>query len=87
MFWYPAHRARVLEILKSDWGRLFHHWEDLAIDPNDLDAKGWAHIPEAPAELRRESLKYLTESFRILGTCLREAPEFAARRRRRADAR
>ncbi len=85
-FWYPTHRERVLEILKSDWGRLFHHWEKIEIDPNDLAAKGWNNIPDAPAELKAESMKYFLESLRVLGLCVREAPEFAARKRRKTAA-
>ena len=82
-FWYPTHRNLVLDILKSDWGRLFHHWEKIEIDPNDLAAKGWSNIPEAPAELKAESMKYFLESLRVLGLCVREAPEFAAKKRRK----
>lgn len=85
-FWYPTHRQLVLDILKSDWGRLFHHWENIEIDPNDLAAKGWPEIPAAPAELKAESMKYFLESLRVLGLCVREAPEFAAKKRRKAAA-
>ncbi len=86
-FWYPTHRQLVLDILKSDWGRLFHHWEKIQIDPNDLLTKGWKDIPETPAELKPEAMKYFLESLRILGLCFKEAPEFAARKRRKAAAR
>jgi hypothetical protein len=84
-FWYPTHPRVVREVLRSDWGRLFNNWERLAIPPGDLDSPGWDDVGESPAELRRESLKLVLKSMRILGTCLREAPEFAARRRRRVQ--
>ena len=45
-----------------------------------------ANIPAAPAELKAESMKYFLESLRVLGLCVREAPEFAAKKRRKAAA-
>lgn len=83
-FWYPTHQHYVREILQSDWGRLFHNWEQVALDPNDLALPGWADVGAAPAELKSESMRYFLESLRILGLCVKEAPEFAARKRRKA---
>jgi hypothetical protein len=85
-FWYPTHRKFVLDILHSDWGRLFHNWEKVALPPDRLDLKGWDDVGADPAELRTESMKYFLESLRILGLCLKEAPEFAARKRRKQAA-
>jgi uncharacterized protein (DUF362 family) len=85
-FWYPTHRRHVLDILHSDWGRLFHNWEKVALPPDRLDLPGWPDVGADPAELRTESMKYFFESLRILGLCVKEAPEFSARRRRRAAA-
>lgn len=83
-FWYPTHRKIVNDILHSEWGRLFQNWERLAIAPDDLATPGWADVGETPAELKTESMKYFKQSLKILGTCVREAPEFAARKRRKA---
>jgi uncharacterized protein (DUF362 family) len=82
-FWYPTHQKVVHEVLRSDWGRLFNNWERLSIPPDDLDRPGWDDMGEAPVELRRENLKLIAKSIKILGTCLKEAPEFAARKRRK----
>ena len=82
-FWYPTHQQIVHEILDSEWGRLFHNWEQLAIPPDDLEAPGWDDVGDQPAELKPESMKLFMKSLRILGTCIKEAPEFAARKRRR----
>ncbi|HBA84603.1 MAG TPA: iron-sulfur cluster-binding protein [Verrucomicrobia bacterium] len=82
-FWYPLHQQRINEILQSDWGRLFQNWDQLQIPPNDLSARGWSDVGKEPAVLHRESMKYFLKSLRILGTCMKEAPEFAARRRRK----
>ncbi len=80
-FWYPTHQRYVREILHSDWGRLFRNWEKLAIPASDLTTAGWGDVGELPAELTRDASKYFLESIRILGLCVKEAPEFAARRR------
>jgi uncharacterized protein (DUF362 family) len=82
VFWYPAHQEIVHKILHSDWGRLFHNWERVALDPNNLDVAGWRDVGADPLELKTESMKLLARSFRVLGTCIKEAPEFAARKRR-----
>jgi hypothetical protein len=82
VFWYPTHQEVVHGILHSDWGRLFHNWEKLTIPPDALDVPGWSNVGEDPLELRKESARLLARSFRVLGTCIKEAPEFAARKRR-----
>jgi len=84
-FWYPTHQKIVHDILHSEWGRLFRNWEAKAIPPDRLDAPGWPDVGEAPAELRKQSLKLMRQSLRILGTCVKEAPEFQARQRRLAS--
>ena len=79
-YWYPRFgKGRVQEVLQSDWGRLFHNWENLT-----PDEKGWEAVGDPPAGLPRRTGRLVKMSFKILGTCLREAPEFAARRRRKA---
>ncbi len=80
-FWYPTHQQRIHDILSSPWGRLFQQWDELAIDATDLDAAGWADVGDSPMKLKRESMRYFLESLRILGLCVKEAPEFAARKR------
>ena len=86
-FWYPTHRKHLGGILGSEWGRLFRNWEQKRLPAGDLDRAGWTDVGEAPAELRPESMKYFLKSLRVLGTCIREAPEFAARKRRKQAAR
>ena len=83
-FWYPTHQKIVQEILHSDWGRLFSNWDSVALPPNDLSTPGWKDVGNLPAELRREALDLFKKSLSILGTCVKEAPEFSARRRMRA---
>lgn len=81
-FWYPTHQQIVHEILHSDWGRLFHNWHDVAIPASDIEAPGWGDVGQTPLRLRKDSWKLFRKSIRILGLCLKEAPEFSARRRR-----
>ena len=81
-FWYPSHQEIVHQLLGSMWGRLFANWENLELPPDDLETAGWKDVGETPAELHKETLKLVAKSFKILGSCVREAPEFAARKRR-----
>jgi len=79
VYWYPKRGKRaVAEALKSEWGRLFHNWADLT--PGE---EGWSGLGEAPRSYVRGTLKLVGTGFKILWTCIKEAPEFAARRRRR----
>jgi hypothetical protein len=85
-FWYPSHQKLVRDILGSDWGRLFHNWEALQIPPNQADAEGWSNLGPEVKEFKKESMDILLQSFRVLGTCIKEAPEFDAKRRRQVAA-
>ena len=79
-FWYPLNAdRRMTEVLDSPWGRLFQNWETLT-----PDADGFPTVGDAPAQAPRLGLKALGQSVGILGTCIKEAPEFASRRRRHA---
>ncbi len=82
-YWYPTHQKLVHEILHSDWGRLFHNWEQLEIVADDLARAGWDDVGADPMELKPETLKLMRKSMSLLGTCMREAPEFAAKKRRK----
>jgi uncharacterized protein (DUF362 family) len=75
-YWYPRHANRQMRaVLASDWGRLFANWEKLT--PNE---NGWPSVGDAPAGYVSGAWRTLGTSFGILGTCIREAPEFASRR-------
>ena len=80
-FWYPFLGERKMrEALDSDWGRLFRNWELLT-----PDEQGFPVVGEQGAELKRSGLRAFWRSFGVLGTAIKEAPEFAARRRRAAQ--
>jgi hypothetical protein len=82
-FWYPMlAKKKMQEVLASDWGRLFRHWEKVT-----PDERGYPSIPEEGAAITRTGLRALGRSFGILATCIREAPEFGRRRRRKAASR
>lgn len=85
-FWYPTHQQIIRDILHSEWGRLFNNWDELAIPPDDLERKGWDDVGEAPLKLHRSGMQMFMKSLGILGTCMKEAPEFGARKRRREAA-
>jgi len=81
--WYPLNaRKKMRDVLESDWGRLFRNWEKLTPDEN-----GFKSVGAEPAELKRVGLRAFLTSLGILGTCLKEAPEFGTRRRRRVQVR
>jgi hypothetical protein len=76
-FWYPLKARRAMRAaLGSAWGRLFQHWEHAT-----PDADGYRIAGTEPAVAPRTGLRALLRSIGILGTCLKEAPEFTARRR------
>jgi len=78
-FWYPfLAKKKMREVLESDWGRLFRNWE--ALTP---DAQGFAGVDGPAAEIRRTGVRAFWRSLGILGTCLREAPEFLTFRKRK----
>jgi hypothetical protein len=80
-FWYPAHLRRVNDILKSTWGRLFHNWEQCALPADDLTSKGFDDVGNAALRLDPSRVPSLRKFLKVLGTCIREAPEFSARKR------
>ena len=74
-FWYPLKaKALMREVLASPWGRLFRGWESAVADD-----KGFPNFG-SEATVERTGMRALIRSIGILGTCLKEAPEFAARR-------
>ncbi len=85
-FWYPTHQDRLKQALASEWGRLFHNWDALAIPPDDLRTPGWRDVGRTEAEIspghQQESNHHFLQAMKILGECIREAPEFSARHRK-----
>jgi uncharacterized protein (DUF362 family) len=78
-FWYPMNADRMMkDVLASDWGRLFQNWEHVQADPN-----GYPDVGLEPATVTRMGAHALRKSAGILATCVKEAPEFGSRRRRR----
>jgi hypothetical protein len=78
-FWYPfVAKRQMAQVMASEWGRLFANWEQLT-----PDERGFPEVGEVGAELHRTGLRAFVTSLKVLATCLREAPELAARRRTR----
>ena len=79
-YWFPWHAERTTkQVLAGPWGRLFQNWEQVRSDDN-----GFPDVGGQPATAPRAGARALAQSIGILGTCLKEAPEFASRRRRKA---
>ena len=77
-FWYPM-KAKYLmqQVLESEWGRLFRNWDMLT-----ATADGFPSVGGAGAGIHRVGMRAFTKSIGILGTCIREAPEFSNRKRK-----
>jgi len=71
-FWYSFKAKRVMNrIANSDWARLFQNWESLT-----PDEKGFPGVGTEPLHIERSGIAAAAKSMRIVGTCLKEAPEF-----------
>jgi hypothetical protein len=76
-FWYPVKARHMMkEVMGSAWGRLFRNWDRVA-----ADGRGYPVIPEDGAGIRRTGFRALVRSLGVLALCVKEAPEFASRRR------
>ena len=81
MYWYPKNgNDRVLEALRSDWGRLFENWEKLT-----PDQKGWTELGEPSEDYRHDTKALLGKGAGLVWGALKESPEVANRLRRRAQ--
>jgi hypothetical protein len=79
-FWYPVNAKRLMrDVLAGPWGRLFRNWETVA-----ADGEGYKNVGTDAAQIERTGGRAFIESIGILGTCIKEAPEFVSRRRRKA---
>ncbi len=77
-FWYPFRARKGMDaVLNSEWGRLFQSWEN--VEP---DEQGYPVVGDDPLEVRRTGIKAAAQSFGVLGTCIKEAPEFMKKRGR-----
>ena len=78
-FWYPLKgRPAMQHALESEWGRLFRGWSDATVQGGGYQLP----LTQEPVELTRTGFRAALTSVGILGTCLKEAPEFSDRRRR-----
>jgi uncharacterized protein (DUF362 family) len=79
LYWYPRNsRLQMMDCLNSVWGRLFKNWEKLTPDEN-----GWQDVGSATSAFVRTTAELLRMGLAVLGHAIVEAPEVAARRRRR----
>ena len=79
LYWYPSNSRKMMDsALKSEWGRLFHNWETLT-----PDEEGWKDVGREVPDFAKSTLEVMKMGGRVLGYTIMEAPEVAARRRRR----
>jgi uncharacterized protein (DUF362 family) len=80
-YWYPfVGKARVVETLESEWGRLFANWGTVG---TDAQGRGFPDVGGRHPELVRLGMKHFLEAFRLIGMAVTESPELKARNRRR----
>jgi hypothetical protein len=63
------------QALGSVWGRLFRNWERVTADEN-----GYPDVGNDEGTIKKTGIRALLQSVAILGTCVKEAPEFVRRR-------
>jgi uncharacterized protein (DUF362 family) len=85
-FWYPTHQELLKQALESDWGKLFFNWDKLAFPPHNTNINGWKDVGTNTGLINAghhpESKKHFIQAMKILVECFKEAPEFAARKRK-----
>ena len=78
-FWYSTKSKKGMEAcLDSPWGKLFQNWG--RVEETD---EGFPDVGGKAAKFHRSFGGILRQSMKILGTCIKEAPEIAAKRRRK----
>lgn len=80
MYWYPRNsKTKMEKCLKSDWGRLFQNWGNV----NETES-GYEGIGESSPKFHKNVSAMVKQGIKVLGSCIKEAPEVAARRRRKS---
>lgn len=81
-YWYPVNAGRRMRAaLESPWGQLFRQWEGLTATEEGYSERTDGFDTSGDHVGRRA----LVRSVGILGMCIKEAPEFASRRRRHSS--
>jgi hypothetical protein len=61
---------------------MFNNWEKVALPADDLSGTGIKDVGKAAPHLDPSRVPSLRKFMGILGTCVREAPEFSKRKKR-----
>jgi hypothetical protein len=81
LYWYERHsKKRMQHSLNSDWGRLFQNWGRF-----EATSQGFEEVGSARPRFHRNVSAMLAQGFKILGTCLAEAPELNTRKSQARD--
>jgi uncharacterized protein (DUF362 family) len=80
LYWYPRFsRPNMEDVLASDWGRLFQNWNEAVAR---ADGRGFPWVGETQPDFQRNVSAMLKQGTKVLGTCIREAPETQTKKRR-----
>ncbi len=75
--WYPLKgKSQMEQVMDSDWGRLFHNWEQLT-----PDEQGFPEVGQKGSQLKRIGFNAFLTSLGVLKTTVTEAPEISSRQR------
>jgi uncharacterized protein (DUF362 family) len=78
-YWYSRFSKKKMgQCLASPWGRLFQNWGQVK-----TTEAGFPEVGVEKPRFHRNIWAMLRQAFKVLGTCVMEAPEVAARRRRK----
>ena len=80
-YWLQRKGKKMMaECLKSEWGRLFQNWGQV-----EATSQGFPDVGQESPQFVRAPAALLKQAFKILGTCIVQAPELDALRRRRGQ--
>ena len=79
LYWYQRFsKKKMAQSLSSDWGRLFQNWGKVKATD-----EGFAEVGSENAKFHRNVWSLFMQGIKILGTCIKEAPEIAIRRKQK----
>jgi len=74
LYWYPRNsRRQMQECLSSEWGRLFQNWGRAT-----RTADGFSDLGECDAHFHKSLGSSIALGLKVLGTCVKEAPELSS---------
>ncbi len=78
LYWYPRKSKSMMSAcLQSEWGRLFEQWGKIP-----ETEEGFPSVGEGSPSYMKRTGELMKRSFKVLLTCIREAPEISVLKKR-----